>query len=292
MSSRSSSSTPQIRFSAWKSRLASRSRLVEQRAHRRIEAVARLQAAGPGTRRGRGQTARPDRTSGRPPARLATSLQADAQPLGDLAEIGRADSRPRRARRPARRRSAARPDRRRRSAICSPTWSRSVTRRCGQVLEIEAFAERSVPPEPAELPLRLRGPVRAGCDVPGSSGKMFSSEASSLSAIASALERRRRHRRTSRLRCGLGGARLAPRRPPRAPRPAPAAGLRSISSSTKRSSSTWVSCSSRIDCISCGVITSDCDWRSCNLAASAMSLTQILLSASGPTSAPHFPGAP
>jgi hypothetical protein len=26
------------------------------------------------------------------------------------------------------------------------------------------------------------------------------------------------------------------------------------------------SCSSRIDCMSCGVITSDCDWRSCSLA--------------------------
>jgi hypothetical protein len=47
-------------------------------------------------------------------------------------------------------------------------------------------------------------------------------------------------------------------------------GLRSISSSTNRSSSICVSCSSRIDCISCGVITRDCDWRSCSLAASDM----------------------
>ncbi|CDX24085.1 hypothetical protein MPLB_40064 [Mesorhizobium sp. ORS 3324] len=46
--------------------------------------------------------------------------------------------------------------------------------------------------------------------------------------------------------------------------------MRSISSSMKRSSSTWVSCSSRIDCISWGVITSDWDCLSCSLAASAM----------------------
>jgi hypothetical protein len=41
----------------------------------------------------------------------------------------------------------------------------------------------------------------------------------------------------------------------------------------KRLSSIWVSCSNRIDWMSCGVITSDWLWRNCRLADSAMTET-------------------
>src|SRR5439155_23496432 len=47
-------------------------------------------------------------------------------------------------------------------------------------------------------------------------------------------------------------------------------GFRSNSSSTKAERSRLDSCSSLIACISCGVITSDCDWRNSNLCVSAM----------------------
>src|SRR6202030_919472 len=47
-------------------------------------------------------------------------------------------------------------------------------------------------------------------------------------------------------------------------------GFRSSSSSTKAERSRLDSCSSLIACISCGVITSDCDCRNSNLCVSAM----------------------
>ena len=185
-----------------------------------------------------------------------------------------ADSRPRRARRPARARSAAPRDRQRRRRSARRHGRASVTRRGRHVVHVEAVRTsrlRAVPRR--RLPLRGRDPARAVCVVPGSSGKMFSSEAVEL--------RRRSPRRRGRI--VLGNQSVFGRASPRASRfcswsvaassrgsARSSSGLRSISSSTKRSSSRWVSCSSRIDCISCGVITSDCDCRSCSLAASAM----------------------
>ena len=49
-------------------------------------------------------------------------------------------------------------------------------------------------------------------------------------------------------------------------------GLRSSSASTKALSSRWLSCSSRIDCISCGVSVRLCDCRTSSRGDSAMSL--------------------
>src|SRR5262249_28881994 len=52
--------------------------------------------------------------------------------------------------------------------------------------------------------------------------------------------------------------------------PRSSSGLRSSSSSTKADRSRLDSCSSLMACISCGVITSDWDWRNSNLCVSAM----------------------
>ena len=72
-------------------------------------------------------------------------------------------------------------------AICSPTWSRSVTARGRHVVHVEARRIRrtAAAAAAADFHCAVRsGPRRSA--VPGSSGKTFSSDVSSFSAIASA----------------------------------------------------------------------------------------------------------
>ncbi|MGY3034082.1 hypothetical protein ACVIIV_003252 [Bradyrhizobium sp. USDA 4354] len=61
-------------------------------------------------------------------------------------------------------------------------------------------------------------------------------------------------------------------------------GLRSSSSSTKVVRSRLDNCSSLIACISCGVMTSDCDCRNSNLCVSAMEQEPTLNLAEVPSS--------
>ena len=273
MSSRSSSSTPQIRFSACEIAPGQQFEVGDKRLHGRIEAVARrkLQRQAFGEVAGK-QAGRIEGLADR--QHPSTSARPIAEPFGDLAEIGAqiaglvepvgklgGDQ-------PCRRigEGEARSARRHGRAASRAAAAKSST--------IEAFGRADRVPSPAgRFPLRREVRDRAAAWCRDHRERCFPARRRTCPAIASALERRHCPRRTSRhlrrrFRLRLGSAarpRLRRRGSARS-----SSGLRSISSSTKRSSSKCVSCSSRIDCISCGVITRDCDWRSCSLAASAM----------------------
>ena len=184
MSRRSSSSTPQMRFSVAKSRRARRSRLLEQRPHRRVEPV----ALGKLQRKAFGEVAReePDRlerlADGRAPPRYRPRRRLAARQFRPWRH---AYSRRRRDCPPVRGRSAATPDRekRRRSARRHDRAGWSPRPPCRPWSKPSAEPPAALP-LPADFHCAVRsGPSRS--EVPGSSGKMFSSELSSLSEMAS-----------------------------------------------------------------------------------------------------------
>ena len=274
MSSRSSSSTPQMRLSALEIAPRQQFEIVHQRLPWPGRAGRARQAGCAGIRRGRGQTGRAGRTSGSVASTSSDVGAIDAKPLGDLAQVGpeiaglvepvgkfRRDQ-------PLDRVGEGKGD-----LLADMVAQRDGGRR--HVLHVEAVGQRRPSPLPdGGLPLRGKIGADALDCVPGSSGNRFSSEVSSFSDIASALQPASPSNQSSlaaatpRRRLGSWAAdRLAASSGASA---RSSSGLRSISSSMKRSSSIWVNCSSRIDCISCGVITSDCDCRSCSLADSAM----------------------
>ena len=260
MSRRSSSSTPQMRFNGGKVAARQKIEILEQRLHRRIEPVALRQAAAQGIRRGRARRARPARTSGRrraprsissAPTPSRSAISAVVRPhVAVVVEVFRqfAGDEPRR--RIGKREGDLLAD-----MVAQGDRPRPPCRPCREAVcrtASGAAAARRLP---------LRGQIRSepfrGA---GIVGKNILERAVEL--VGDRFRRPGRARfRTSRLPrsassscfCNWSVA-ASSRGSARSSR-----GLRSISSSTKRSSSIWVSCSSLMDCISCGVITSDCD---------------------------------
>ena len=149
MSSRSSSSTPQSRSQRRKSRRASRSRLATSAAIAGSKPVARL-ASCSARHSARSRAKQPGRLEGLADGQHRARPRSGSAPSRSAISPGRrADSRPRRARRPVRAAISRAAGSAKAKAICSPTWSRSVTRRGREILEVEAFGRADGEPVPA-----------------------------------------------------------------------------------------------------------------------------------------------
>jgi hypothetical protein len=268
-----------MRFKALRSRAAREGRDCRSTAsHRRIEPVALGELQGKAFGEVAAQTSRQDRKPGNRQGPSARRRSSAPKRRRDLVRRFRRGNRPACNRR--------RPDARLSSECDDPLYR--VGEGEGDLLaDMVAQAKRAAAamssmskslrsrrpnrqPEDADFHCAVKVGSHAARAAPGSSGNRFSSELSSFSEMAS--ERPWRPRSSAQASPAGASPRAArgrlrsrqtghERRRRRALLPVRASGLRSISSSTKRSSSVWVSCSSLIDCISCGVITSDWDCR-------------------------------
>ena len=265
--------------------------MLDQRLHRRVVAVEFAQLDRQAFAQRCARRRRADRISATPRA-PPRRRRRSAEPLGGLAEIRRqiaglidqvdqvlADHALRGRRRrppPIARRDDRRASLRRRQRLrdCScRRWRRRRPIRYRRSAPHPARCARRLRRAPRKT--RCRAAVSRVCSIsarlPSSRFIHSSWTGSKLAGGAGSRRIRRRTPRQSRFR----KARPARRRLAGHRRSGPSlarssSGFRSSSSSTKADRSRFESCSSLIACISCGVITSDCDWRNSNLCVSAM----------------------